>query len=41
MSWIDYYSNGTIYIDGMKLKVSVRNRKEFEGRYMEYDINYR
>lgn len=40
-AWIDEYSSGTIYIDGMKLKVSVRNRKEFERRYIEYDVNYR
>lgn len=41
LAWIDEYSNGTICIDGMKLKVSVRNRKEFERRYIEYDVNYR
>ena len=41
LGWIDEYSNGTVWIDGRKLKVSVRNRKEFERRYIEYDVNYR
>ena len=39
--WIDDYSNGTIYIDGMKFNVSIRNKKKFEKRYEEYDVNYR
>ena len=39
--WIDDYSNGTIHIDGIQFKVSIRNKKKFEKRYEEYDVNYR
>lgn len=39
--WIDDYSNGTVYIDGMQFKVSIKKKKKFERRYIEYDINYR
>lgn len=38
---INDYQNGKITIDGKKLKVSVRKKKEFEKTYMMFDVNYR
>ena len=40
LSKIDNYQDGTIYIEKHKIEVSRRCRKEFELKYMNYDLNY-
>lgn len=39
--WIDEYKDGMVKIDNVVVKVSVRKKKEFERRYIEYDVNFR
>ena len=41
MKHIDEYKSGVVGIDGTKLNVSIRKKKEFEKAYIMYDVNYR
>lgn len=41
MKHIDEYKSGVVSIDGTKLNVSIRKKKEFEKAYIMYDVNYR
>ena len=38
---ITEYAKGSIFIQGKKILVSRRRKKEFEQAYVEYDLNYR
>ena len=35
------YAKGSIFIQGKKILVSRRRKKEFEQAYLEYDLRYR
>lgn len=41
MRWIDEYKDGIVKVDNITMKVSIRKKKEFERRYIEYDIHFR
>lgn len=41
MQWIQSYSEGTIRIEGKGFEVSRRKRKDFEQKYIEFDLRYR
>ncbi len=41
LSRITRYRNGCVYVNGESLSVSRRNRKEFEQRYMEFNLRYK
>lgn len=41
MRWIQSYSNGKVEIGDIEIDVSRRKRKDFEQKYIEYDLNYR
>jgi DNA-binding LytR/AlgR family response regulator len=41
MQYIDHYKNHTIAISGEFLPVSRRKQKEFEARYLYFDVNHR
>ena len=41
MGWIETYQDGRISIGGQCITVARRKRKEFERKYIEYDIQYR
>lgn len=41
MQWIQSYSEGTIQIGGKEFEVSRRKRKDFEQKYIEFDLRYR
>lgn len=41
MRWIDEYKDGIVKVDNIDMKVSIRKKKEFERRYIEYDVNFR
>lgn len=40
MLWIFDYKNGVIRLDGKKIPVSRRKKKEFEQAYLEFDLKY-
>lgn len=39
--WIEKYQEDSIWIENREFKISRRSKKEFEKRYIEFDINYR
>lgn len=41
MQWIQAYSEGMIRIGGKEFEVSRRRRKDFEQKYIEFDLRYR
>lgn len=41
IQWIQSYSEGTIRIEGKGFEVSRRKRKDFEQKYIEFDLRYR
>ena len=41
MQWIQVYSGGVIRIGGKEFEVSRRRRKDFEQKYIEFDLRYR
>ena len=41
LMWITKYVNGEVYFNNEKIKVSVRRLKEFEAKYVSYDIKYK
>jgi len=41
MQWIQVYSEGAIRIGGKEFEVSRRRRKDFEQKYIEFDLRYR
>lgn len=41
IAWVTDYSHGIMLIDKTEMKVSVRRRKGFEGKYIEYDVLHR
>lgn len=38
---VSQYHNGAVYVQGKKISVSRRRKKEFERMYIEYDLKYR
>lgn len=40
MNFIDSYKNSMINIDGMRLPISRRKRKDFERMFINFDVNY-
>ena len=38
---ITEYTKGSIFIQGKKILISRRRKKEFEQAYLEYDLRYR
>lgn len=41
MRWITDYEKGNISIGNMNMKVSIRKRKIFERKFVEYDVSYK
>lgn len=41
LAYVESYKNGEIILDGTNFKVSRRLRKEFEQKYIEYDLRFR
>ena len=41
LAYVEKYKNGEISFDGQSFRVSRRNRKNFEHKYIEYDLKYR
>lgn len=41
MLYVTAFGNGKIQIGGVSVPVARRNQKEFEKRYMEFELNYR
>ncbi len=41
LCWVDKYVDGYVYIGNRKIQISRRKKKEFEKKYVEYDISYR
>ncbi len=41
MRWITKYKDGIIFMEDMQFKISRRNKKEFERRYIDYDVGLR
>ena len=40
MQWVKGHADGYVQLGDAKLQVSRRKRREFEHRYIEYDLNY-
>lgn len=41
LCWVDSYKNGVVSVGGEKIKISRRRKKDFEEKYVYYDIHYR
>ena len=41
LCWVDNYVDGYVYVGNRKIQISRRKKKEFEKKYVEYDICYR
>ena len=41
MRWITKYKDGIIFMEDVQFEISRRNKKEFERRYIDYDVGLR
>lgn len=41
LCWVEDYRNDVVSVAGKKIKISRRRKKDFEKKYVYYDIHYR